>query len=336
MTSCETSWNTGLLTFFQQYPCSLLVTSMREGFAVVVQPNPASCIEVLSYDLEAAGGVTEYQGKLCISSNNGYYSFLTHELGSEILHQVKSKHFFGVIQPHELHALDEVIWVGNTGFNCIAEVNESSSFKPYWFPPFIDPNDSIGDRCHLNGFAICPIKKKPEYATVFCRSSQQRGWRHEEIDEGCVYQLSNNTVISEGLIRPHSPRLHEGSLYVLESGTGKLIAIDLQSHQSRVVHQAQGFVRGLHLIGETAIIGISAFRETFHNLPNADPNLKASLVFVNITTGEETARLCFKDRLSEFFSVTALTASAGKQKRHLFDMGTGRYVSIGRDLPWEL
>lgn len=309
---------------------------MSEGLVVVVQPSPASGIEVLSYDLEAAGGVTEYQGNLCVSSNNGYYSFLTHDLGSEILHQVKSKHFFGVIQPHELHALDEVIWVGNTGFNCIAEVNETSSFKPFWFPPFIDPNNSIGDRCHLNGFAISPIKKKPEYATVFCRSSQQRGWRHEEIDEGCVYQLSNNTVISEGLIRPHSPRVHEGSLYLLESGTGKLIAIDLQSHQSRLVHQAQGFVRGLHLIGETAIIGISAFRETFHNLPNADPNIKASLVFVDITTGEETARLCFNDTLSEFFSVTTLTASASKQKRHLFDMGTGRYVSIGQDLPWEL
>jgi len=90
-------------------------------------------------------------------------------------------------------------------------------------------------------------------------------------------------------------------LFLLESGSGKLIAMDLQSHQSRVVHQTQGFVRGLHLIEDTAIIGVSAFRETFHNLPNADPTIKAGLVLVNIPTGQEMARLSFEETMSEFF-----------------------------------
>ena len=309
---------------------------MKEGLAVVVQPCPDANIEVLSYELQSAGGVTTHKGRLCISSDNGYYSFLSHELGSQTLHQVKAKQYFGVIQPHELHAHGDRIWVGNTGFNCIAEVDESSSFKPYWYPPFIDPNDSIGDRCHLNGFAICPDKERPEYATVFCRSNKRRGWREDAIDGGCVYQLSTNAVILDGLIRPHSPKLHQGELFLLESGSGKLIAIDLQSRESRVVHQTQGFVRGLYLIEDTAVIGISAFRETFHNLPNADPTIKAGLVFINIRTGQETARLSFEETMSEFFSVTALTSGDGRQSRHRLDMGTGHFVSIGRDLPREL
>jgi uncharacterized protein (TIGR03032 family) len=329
----KTTWSPGLPEFFQQHPCSLLITSMREGAILLIQPCAKTGIEVSSYALPGAGGVTEHRGRLCISGSNGYYSFLTHDLGREVLHQVKTKIYYGLIQPHELHSNNKTIWVGNTGFNCIAEVNENSSFKPFWHPPFIDPEQSLGDRCHLNGFAICPQTQKPEYATVFCRTNKQRGWREGAINEGCVYEISTNTVICQGLIRPHSPRIYENKLFILESGTGKLIAIDRQSHNREVIHETKGFVRGLHLCGETAIIGVSAFRETFHNLPNADPDTKASLIFVNLSSGTEIARLCFEELISEFFSVTVLPHKAGSPVRHAFDVGTGHVVSIGQETP---
>ena len=92
-------------------------------------------------------------------------------------------------------------------------------------------------------------------------------------------------------------------------------------------------MRGLHLIDDTAIIGVSAFRESFHNLPNASSDIKAGLIFVNIQSGEETARLLFEDSLSEFFSVTTLPSPQGKPVRHAIDMGSGHYFSIDHELP---
>ena len=104
----------------------------------------------------------------------------------------------------------------NCRFNCLATTSETHSFTPVWLPPFIDklvPED----RCHLNGLAL--VDGKPRYVTAVSRSNVVDGWRDRRADGGCVVDVDSGEVVLEGLSMPHSPRWHDGKLWLLESGT---------------------------------------------------------------------------------------------------------------------
>ena len=62
------------------------------------------------------------------------------------------RHFTGDIQPHELAWLGDELWVVNTGFSCLATLDDRHSFVPRWKPKFISAL-AAEDRCHLNGLA---------------------------------------------------------------------------------------------------------------------------------------------------------------------------------------
>jgi len=55
------------------------------------------------------------------------------------------------------------------------------------------------------------------------------GWRDHRADGGIVMDCQSNEIVARGLSMPHSPRLHKGKLYVLNSGT----AISARSIRSR-------------------------------------------------------------------------------------------------------
>src|SRR5262249_60288341 len=61
---------------------------------------------------------------------------------------------------------------------------------------------------------------------------------------------------------PHSPRWHDGRLWLLESGTGRLVLIDLAAGRWQGVAELPGFTRGLALLGPYAFVGLSKIRPT--------------------------------------------------------------------------
>jgi len=65
-----------------------------------------------------------------------------------------------------------------------------------------------------------------------------------------------------GLSMPHSPRLYDGQLWLLESGTGQLALIDLAHGRRQVVTELSGFARGLAFAGPYVFVGLSKIRET--------------------------------------------------------------------------
>ena len=86
------------------------------------------------------------------------------------------------------------------------------------------------DCCHLNGF--CMDEKdgnRLAYATVVGPSDESQGWRAHRTGGGQVWDCRRNRVVCEGLSMPHSPRMHNGKLWVLEAGTGWLGWVDLKA-----------------------------------------------------------------------------------------------------------
>lgn len=178
----------------------------------------------------------------------------------------------------------------NTLFSCLATVSESHSFKPLWRPPFIT-RLMPEDRCHLNGLA--DRDGKPRYVTMVGCSDVSDGWRSHRIGGGVVMDIETNTVVCEGLSMPHSPRWHNGKLYLLEAGTGYFGEVDLETKAFKRIAFCPGFLRGLDFVGNYAIAGISGVRKnkTFSGLP-LDDNLKEAnaeprcgLQIINIHTG---------------------------------------------------
>lgn len=146
----------------------------------------------------------------------------------------------------------------NTRFNCLATVSDHQSFEEVWRPPFISALVDE-DRCHLNGLAM--RDGEPAYVTAVSRSDTIDGWRDRRADGGVVIDVSTGRVICEGLSMPHSPRLHNGVLWVLNSGTGELGTVELPTDggmgKFKPAAFCPGFLRGLTFCGRFAFVGLS-------------------------------------------------------------------------------
>ncbi len=109
---------------------------------------------------------------------------------------------------------------------------------------------------------------------------------------------------------PHSPRWHDGRLWLLESGTGRLLLIDLATGTRETVVELPGFTRGMALIGPYAFIGLSKIREksAMNGVPLADRRneLKCGVAAVDLRNGHVIAFLEFQTAVEEIFDVQLL------------------------------
>ena len=61
---------------------------------------------------------------------------------------------------------------------------------------------------------------------------------------------------------PHSPRIHQGRVWLLESGRGRLVVADPGTGHVETVAQLPGYARGLVFLGPYAFVGLSKIRQT--------------------------------------------------------------------------
>lgn len=161
------------------------------------------------------------------------------------------------------------VYFASALFNCIGKLSPNYSFEPYWKPDWIS-KIAEEDRCHVNG--VCSYGGKPRFVTSCSQSDVKGGWRGtNRVGNGVVVDIVANKVIVDGLTMPHSPRVHNGVLYVLDSGTGWFGRVE-QGEDGPVFERKTfipGFLRGLSFVGNYAIVGSSDDRHenTFVGLP---------------------------------------------------------------------
>jgi uncharacterized protein (TIGR03032 family) len=219
----------------------------------------------------------------------------------------RSCHVTGDIGVHELAWAGEELWLVNTRFSCLCTLHADYSFVPRWQPPFIS-SLVAEDRCHLNGLAI--VDGRPKYATALGETDTRDGWRADKPRGGCLLDVPGDRVVARGLSMPHSPRWHNGKLWVLESGTGRLVLVDAAAGRVVGVAVLPGFARGLALCGPYAFIGLSKIRATsaMDGVPLAERRgeLKCGIAVVDIHRGEVVALLEFQSAVEEIFDVQLL------------------------------
>jgi hypothetical protein len=204
------------------------------------------------------------------------------------------------------------LWIVNTRFSCLCTLDPDYSFVPRWRPPFITAL-AAEDRCHLNGLAMAPGAQgmlTPCYVTALGETDAADGWRANKPHGGCLIDIPRGQVVCRELSMPHSPRWHDGRLWLLESGTGRLVLIDRADGRRQIVTELPGFARGLAFAGPYAFVGLSKIRPTsaMDGVPLAErrQELKCGVAVVDLRAGKVIDLLEFQTAVEEIFDVQVL------------------------------
>jgi uncharacterized protein (TIGR03032 family) len=226
----------------------------------------------------------------------------------------RSSHVTGDTGVHEIAWSGDELWMVSTRFSCLCTLSPDYSFVPRWQPPFITAL-SADDRCHLNGLAMAPGeqgKLVPCYVTALGTTDTPGGWRADKPRGGCILDVASGELITRGLSMPHSPRWHDGRLWVLESGTGGVVLVDRATGRRETVARLPGFARGLAIVGPYAFVGLSKIRKTsaMDGVPIAElrDELKCGIAVLDLRSGQTVAFLEFQTAVEEIFDVQLLPA----------------------------
>ena len=296
---------------------SLLVTTYQAGKLVVVRSDGAR-VSTLLRSFEQPMGLAVDARRLVLGTRNALWTFrnapdIAPQLEPPGRHDAcyvpRACHVTGDVRGHELAwSADGGLWLVNTRFSCLCTLHPDYSFVPRWRPAFVTAL-AAEDRCHLNGLAMGE-DGEPKLVTALGRSDAPEGWRANKAGGGVIVDVPSGQVVSEGLAMPHSPRLHRGQAWVLDSGRGELQRVDLATGRRTDVARLPGYTRGLAMLEDFAFVGLSKIREKreFGGLPieHTSGGLRCGVWAVNLRTGRVAGFIEFCAGCEELFAVQVL------------------------------
>src|SRR5262245_61761155 len=215
------------LTWLAESRTSLAFTTYQTNRLFLIGLKPDGRLSVFERNFDRPMGLHATSERLIMSTRFQIWTFddalppgEQHD-GFDRVYVPRHARTTGDVDTHDI-AVDRegrTVFV-NTAYSCLATTSERYSFKPLWQPPFVS-RLAPEDRCHLNGLAMGD-DGAPAYVTAVSRSDVAAGWRERRHAGGMVVDARSGEIVLEDLSMPHSPRLHQGKLWVLNSGTGDL------------------------------------------------------------------------------------------------------------------
>ncbi len=295
--------------------CSVLVTTYQAGKLAILRENDG-VINTHFQVYQRPMGLAHNAGRLALGTATTVEEYrnmadVAAKLEPPGRHDAaylpRNSHITGNIDIHEMAYGDEGLWIVNTRFSCLCTLDGEHSFVPRWRPPFIS-GYAPEDRCHLNGLEM--VDGRPKYVTALGQTDTAGGWRDDKAAGGVLLDVDSGEAICSGLSMPHSPRWHDGRLWVLESGNGTLATVDLDSGRIETVVELPGFTRGLDFFGPFAFVGLSQVREsaTFSGirLTERESERHSGVWVVDLRSGRIVAFLQFEEAVQEVFAVAVL------------------------------
>jgi uncharacterized protein (TIGR03032 family) len=306
-----TSWLT-------EINASLAFTTYQAGKLFTLGTKPEGGLAVFERTLDRCMGLAVSGTSLYVSTLYQIWRFENavepggSANGYDACYSPQMSYVTGDIDVHDM-AVDRAgdLAFVNTLFGCLAKPSLNASFIPTWQPPFLSKL-AAEDRCHMNGMAMGP--DGPAYVTAVSTSDVVDGWRDHRADGGVVVDVATSEVVARGLSMPHSPRLHNGTLYLLNSGTGEFGTLDPKTGIFTAIAFCAGYARGLTFVGDYAVIGLSFARDnkTFQGLPlddalaARDTKARCGLIVVDLKTGDTVHWVRMEGVVTELFDVAVL------------------------------
>lgn len=154
---------------------------------------------------------------------------------------------------------------------------------------------------------------QPVYVTTVSRSDVVNGWRERRAEGGCIIDIRDNSIVTEKLSMPHSPRWIDGRLWVLNSGTGYLGTVDPANGAFEPRAFLPGFMRGFAFHNGHAIAGLSLPRNgSFAGLAldgelkkrDADP--WCGVQIVDLKSGDIVQWIRLEGAVTELFDIAVI------------------------------
>lgn len=302
----------------QQFGASVLVTTYQAGKLMVLRAD-GDVLNTHFCGFARPMGLAAQSDRLVIGTNLEIWEYRNTPAavpdaspagGCDACYLPRRSHVTGDIQVHEMAwAGDELVFV-NTRFSCLAVRDHDYSFRPIWKPPFISEL-APDDRCHLNGLGVCDGEVRLVTALGECDAPAL--WREHKRAGGVLIDVPSGEVIARGLSMPHSPRLHNGKIWLLESGAGTLGTVDPASGKYEPLVELPGFTRGLDFLGRYALVGLSQVRESaqFSGIPLVERLAERSsgVWVIDLDSAQVVAWVKFDDAVQEIFAVQVLPGS---------------------------
>jgi uncharacterized protein (TIGR03032 family) len=313
----------------EQLGISLLVSTYQAGKLIVVRADGPT-LNTHFRAMDKPMGMSLDSGRLAIGTTMQVWEFrnvpaVARKLEPAGKHDAcylpSRSHVTGDIDIHEMAWAGDELWFVNTRFSCLCTRSNTHSFVPRWRPPFITAL-AAEDRCHLNGLALVPGERGTwapwYYATAVSATDVVDGWRDRRRDGGVILEVPTSKQVAGGLSMPHSPRLHNGELWVLNSGTGFLGKVDRKTGRFEPVTFCAGYLRGLAFVGNYAIVGLSRPRhdKTFgglaldEELVRRGAEARCGLQVIDLRNGDVVHWVRLEGMVSELYDVVVLPGVA--------------------------
>lgn len=307
--------------------CTLVFSTYQAGKVIFIRAISPEKIEQYALDFPRPMGLAVSDQRIAVatrdevvvltntsaeeSTDSQYLDSGTLIGAAEGTYVPEKTYFSGEIDTHDLAWGKDGLWAVNTLLSSMAIADDASSFETQWRPPFVS-DIAPEDRCHLNSMAM--VDGQPEFVTAFGEVNTFEGWRENRISGGILMNVPSGEIVLEGLPMPHSPRVYDGKLYLLLSGTGELVCAEPETGRYTVVTQLPGFVRGMARCGDYLFVGLSQLRKTsstFAALPISDQAVFSGIVVVSLSEGCIVEHLKYETGVEEIYDVQVLLETDG-------------------------
>ena len=302
-----------------QLGCTLVFSTYQAGKVIFIRAVSPETIEQHALDFPRPMGLAVSDQRIAVATREEVV-VLTNTSAEESTESVigavgstyvrEKTYFSGEVDTHDLAWGKDGLWAINTLLSSMALVDDGSGLESKWRPPFVS-DIAPEDRCHLNSMAM--VDGHPEYVTAFGEVDTFEGWRENKTSGGIVMDVSSGEIVLEGLPMPHSPRIYDGKLYLLLSGTGELVCAEPETGRYEVVAQLPGFVRGMARCGDYLFVGLSKLRKTsstFAALPISEQAVFSGIVAVSLSEGRIVEHLRYETGVEEIYDVQVLSEGA--------------------------
>lgn len=355
------------LTWLQSSGHALFATSYKTNYLFSIGVTKLLKPEVREQVSFWMTPTARCMGMAADAENNlwvGNMSFLVKYCNQHITREDKGEQyerapFDAVYVPRKLHVTSDIdvhdIVVPTQGegagvphfvsavYSCVCVPSETKGMKVFWKPDWLS-KVAAEDRTHLNG--LCCVDGVPRYVTACARSDVRGGWREKRTNGGVVWDIVNNALVCKGLSMPHSPRWHNGKLWVLNSGCGEFGYIDFDVEKVEDGEQyyafvpccfIPGYLRGLTFVGDRyAVVGSSDDRhdQVFSGLPlgqklkEKQTTATCGLHVVDLTTFDVVHQMTFHKPITELYDVIAVPNIKRPVLEELSPMECSQYLSF--------
>jgi uncharacterized protein (TIGR03032 family) len=215
----------------------------------------------------------------------------------------------GALYLHDLAYVGGVLHGNAVGQNAVVRLDRERAERVWW-PKAIETDagpDFSRNYLQLNSIAAGPAVESSFFSASADRISARRpGHLNFPVDRrGVIFSGRTREPVVTGLTRPHSARLHQGELWVENSGYGEVgVARD---GKLEVVARLPGWTRGLAFHGDVALVGTSRVIPRFRSYaPGLDLDRSVCGVHaVDTRSGETVGSLVWPDG-NQVFGVEAV------------------------------